>query len=54
MRSDPIRAVVYLAIIGSVTYLGAHAVVSGDAIVGILGGVAGYTAGRVVNGIRGG
>lgn len=47
------RLVVYLAVIASVSYLGSAGVVSGDAVIGLLGAVAGYAAGRVVNGAAG-
>jgi hypothetical protein len=51
-NSDVPRLIVYLAAIGAITFLGAHNVVTGDAVVGLIGAVAGYAAGRVVNGVK--
>lgn len=50
---DVARGAIYLAVLGSATYLGSRGVISGDAVVGLLGAVAGYAAGRVVNGVSG-
>lgn len=47
---DVQRTVVYLAVIGSMTFLANAGVVSGDAAIALLGGVAGYAAGRIANG----
>lgn len=51
VRTDGLRAVVYLAVVGAVTYLGAAHVLDGQAITTLLGGVAGYAAGRIANGV---
>ncbi len=48
--SDLSRTLVYLAVLGAVTFLANVGVVSGDAAVGLLGGIAGYAAGRIANG----
>jgi hypothetical protein len=46
------RSVVYLAIVGAVTYLGGSHILDGQAITALLGGIAGYAAGRVTNGVK--
>jgi hypothetical protein len=51
-RSDIPRTIVYLACLGAVTYLGSVHVIAGDAVVGLVGAIAGYAAGRVVNGVK--
>ena len=47
---DLARTLVYLGVLGAATFLANAGVISGDAVVGLLGGIAGYAAGRVVNG----